>query len=93
MRAILDPRLTIGESPMPYEDRVGKSKLSVVGDGFRFLRVILETGLTYRPLAVTARDTLNWHKTRPVERQATLRAGLAPEREVEILAEWHASLG
>ena len=50
----------------------------------------LAAGLTYRPLAVTARDTLNWHKTRPAERQATLRSGLAAEREVEILEEWHA---
>ncbi|PCI40769.1 MAG: hypothetical protein COB53_00310 [Elusimicrobia bacterium] len=50
VRAILDPQITIGEIEMPYEERVGKSKLSVVGDGLRFLRVILETALTYRPL-------------------------------------------
>ena len=49
----------------------------------------LAAGITYRPLAVTARDTLDWHKTRPPERQANLRAGLAAEREVQVLAEWH----
>jgi 2'-hydroxyisoflavone reductase len=27
-------------------------------------------GLTFRPLAVTAKDTLDWHKTRPPEEQA-----------------------
>ncbi len=52
----------------------------------------LAAGLKFRPLAVTAADTLEWHKTRPAEQQAKLRTGLAPEREVEILAEWHASL-
>lgn len=50
VRAVLDQRLRIGELPMPYEERVGRSKLSVVGDGFRFLGVILDTAVTYRPL-------------------------------------------
>jgi glycosyltransferase involved in cell wall biosynthesis len=50
VRAILDPNLSIGERPMPYEERVGRSKLSVVRDGIRFLRIILETALTYRPM-------------------------------------------
>jgi len=50
VRAILDPELKIGERPMPYEERVGRSKLSVLQDGARFLRVIVVTALTYRPL-------------------------------------------
>lgn len=50
VRAILDPTLKIGEAPMPYSERAGRSKLSAVKDGFRFLRVILETAMTYRPL-------------------------------------------
>lgn len=50
VRAILDPGLRIGELPMPYEERVGRSKLSVVKDGFRFLGIILDTAITYRPL-------------------------------------------
>ena len=49
----------------------------------------LAAGLEYRPLAVTARDTLNWHKTRPQEQQARLRAGITAERETELLTEWH----
>ncbi|MFA5140276.1 MAG: glycosyltransferase family 2 protein [Elusimicrobiota bacterium] len=49
VRAILDPELAIGELPMPYEERVGESKLDAVKDGLRFLRVILETALTYKP--------------------------------------------
>lgn len=50
----------------------------------------LAKGLTFRPLAETVRDTLAWFKTLPAERQATLRAGLKPEREAEVLAAWHA---
>jgi len=47
-------------------------------------------GLTYRPLAVTARDTLDWAKTLPAERLAKLRAGIAAERETQLLGAWHA---
>ena len=49
----------------------------------------LAKGLTFRPLAETARDALAWFKTRPQDRQAKLRAGLTPEREAEVLAAWH----
>jgi 2'-hydroxyisoflavone reductase len=45
-------------------------------------------GLTFRPLAVTARDTLTWFKSQPAERQK-LKAGITADREVEVLAEWH----
>jgi 2'-hydroxyisoflavone reductase len=48
----------------------------------------LAHGLRYRPLADTARATLEWHRSRPPERQAELRAGLAAEREAEVLAAW-----
>ncbi|HXM74503.1 MAG TPA: NAD-dependent epimerase/dehydratase family protein [Chthoniobacterales bacterium] len=46
-------------------------------------------GLTFRPLAETARDTLAWFKSQPQDRQSKLRAGLTPEREAEALAAWH----
>lgn len=49
-------------------------------------------GLTFRPLAVTAKDTLDWHKTRPeAEQQATLSGainGIGMKREAEVLAAW-----
>jgi 2'-hydroxyisoflavone reductase len=48
----------------------------------------LSKGLTFRPLAETARDTLTWFKSLPQDRQAHLKAGLAPERETEMLAAW-----
>ena len=50
----------------------------------------VEAGLTFRPLAVTASDTLEYHFSRPPERQSPLRAGISAEREAEVLAAWHA---
>ena len=47
---LLDPRLRIEEVPMPYEDRIGKSKLRVIKDGFRFLYIILFTTCCYSPI-------------------------------------------
>ena len=52
----------------------------------------MESGLTFRPLAVTAGDTLAWHRTRPAEAQAELKFGLKPDREKEVLAAWHESM-
>jgi 2'-hydroxyisoflavone reductase len=49
----------------------------------------LAKGLTFRPLAETARDTLAWFKSQSAERQAKLKAGLSSEREAEVLAAWH----
>jgi 2'-hydroxyisoflavone reductase len=43
-------------------------------------------GLTFRPLEETVRDTLAWDRGRPAD--APRRAGLAPEREAELLAAW-----
>ncbi|MBS0578820.1 MAG: epimerase [Proteobacteria bacterium] len=48
-----------------------------------------KTGLRTRPLAQTVRDTLDWFRTLPPERQAKLRAGLDPAKEAATLAEWH----
>jgi 2'-hydroxyisoflavone reductase len=55
-------------------------------------------GLTFRPVAVTAKDTLDWHKTRPQAEQDALlegksagRNGLAMTKEAEVLAAWKAS--
>lgn len=48
------------------------------------------TGLTFRPLANTVTDLLAWFHSLPAERQATLRSGMKPEREADLLAKWHA---
>ena len=56
----------------------------------------LAKGLTFCPLAVTTRETLAWHKTRPAEdqkRQADgARDGISAARESEVLAAWDASV-
>ncbi len=49
----------------------------------------IEAGLTFRPLAETAADTLEYHFSRPLERREDLRAGLSPDREAEVLQAWH----
>jgi 2'-hydroxyisoflavone reductase len=48
----------------------------------------LSKGLTFRPLAETARDTLAWFKSQSQERQSKMKAGLTPEREAEVLTAW-----
>ncbi len=47
-----------------------------------------KAGLTFRPFADTARDTLTWFKSLPAERQAKLGAGLTAAQEANILAAW-----
>lgn len=44
--------LKIIEVPIPYAERVGRSKLSVVRDGFRFTNAIVWTALTYNPVRI-----------------------------------------
>lgn len=53
----------------------------------------IEAGLTFRPLATTAADTLDYHFSRPLERREDLRSGLSAEREAEVLRAWHARNG
>ncbi len=47
-------------------------------------------GLTFRSLAATTRDTLDFYHAQTPERQAQLRAGISAEREQEVLAAWRA---
>jgi glycosyltransferase involved in cell wall biosynthesis len=44
--------LRVVELPVPYQERTGRSKLSVVRDGLRFLRTILWTALNYNPVRI-----------------------------------------
>jgi 2'-hydroxyisoflavone reductase len=74
-----------GDMPVwipPRGEELGFARISI--------KRALEKGLTFRPLADTARDTLDWYKTLPAERRARMGAGLAPQRETEVLAAWHA---
>jgi hypothetical protein len=40
------------EAPIPYAERVGRSKLTIVGDGTRFLESIVWTALCYNPVRI-----------------------------------------
>lgn len=63
------------------------------GFGSRTVAAALAAGLTHRPLATTALDTLEWFRSQPADRQEKLRAGLAPEKEAKVLAAWGAKKG
>jgi 2'-hydroxyisoflavone reductase len=60
----------------------------------RSIAKALAAGLTFRPLAVTAKDTLDWNKTRPAAELQTLSegkiAGISAQRESEVLSAWKA---
>ncbi len=69
---------------VPRGDTLGMSTISAAR--------ALNKGLTYRPLAVTALDNLEWWKRQPEERRARL-SDLPNQREREILAAWHGHAG
>jgi glycosyltransferase involved in cell wall biosynthesis len=50
-RAIYE-NLQIVEVPIPYAERIGRSKLSVVRDGLRFTNAIVWTALAYNPVRI-----------------------------------------
>jgi glycosyltransferase involved in cell wall biosynthesis len=45
-------QIKVVEVPIPYKERRGRSKLSIVHDGMRFLNTILMTALTYNPTRI-----------------------------------------
>jgi glycosyltransferase involved in cell wall biosynthesis len=51
-RAMLSDATKIVEIDMPYAEREGQSKLQVIRDGFRFLGVIFESALLYKPACI-----------------------------------------
>jgi glycosyltransferase involved in cell wall biosynthesis len=50
-RAVHEP-MHVVEVAIPYEERVGRSKLNVIKDGLRFLETIVWTALTYNPVRI-----------------------------------------
>ncbi len=53
----------------------------------------IEKGLTFRPLDETVRDLMKWYKALKPEQQQRYLAGIGPEREAELLEQWHAARG
>ncbi len=66
-----------------------------VGDWLNYGRIdnrrAIAAGMTFRPLAVTAMDTLEWWKARAELQGDALRAGFSAEREAQVLEEWRRS--
>jgi len=67
---------------------------SNIGFSQRSIARALAKGLTFRSLAVTAKDTLDWNKTRPADELKKLAngevGGISAEKEAEVLAAWKA---
>ena len=66
----------------PEGETVGMNQVAVAA--------AMQAGLTFRPLADTARDTVEWWNSLPEARRAAPVAGLPAELEAEVLAAWHA---
>jgi 2'-hydroxyisoflavone reductase len=68
----------------PTPQQAGFSRVSI--------QRALDKGLTFRPLADTVRATLEWWHSLPDDRRArrATSPGLAPEREAQVLKDWHA---
>ena len=103
----IDARFTWVDEPFLREHEVGEWMelplwMAETGDPAwrRFLEVdvsrAVETGLSFRSLSETVRDTLEWalvtsEPGAPLASGLELgEAGLKPEREAELLAEWRA---
>lgn len=81
----------VGEEEMPIWAPTTSSESGV---NTHSNKKAIAAGLTYRSLADTTRATLEWYHALPeARRTAKLRAGITPEREVEVLAAWHAKKG
>jgi 2'-hydroxyisoflavone reductase len=67
------------------------------GDNLNYGRVdnrrAIAAGMTFRPLAVTAMDTMAWFRERIASGGPPLRSGYPAEREADVLAAWHAAGG
>ena len=64
------------------------------GDDLHYGRIdntrAIEAGMTFRPLATTATDTLAWWRDNVAAEGGELRSGYSDAREAELLAAWRA---
>jgi 2'-hydroxyisoflavone reductase len=65
----------------PAQDNAGFSRTGI--------QRALAHGLTFRPLADTARHTLDWFEELDAEVQARVGGPLTAERESAVLRAWH----
>jgi len=88
----VDAKFLLEQKVAPWTDMPAWLPSLEPGEGYWTLNVskAVGAGLRFRPLAESVRDTLAWWATLPEDRRAALKRGLAPEREKEVLAAWHA---
>ncbi|MGD2215889.1 MAG: NAD-dependent epimerase/dehydratase family protein [Gemmatimonadales bacterium] len=69
---------------LPVDDNLGSQRISIAR--------AKAAGLTFRPIALTAMDTLEWYYSAAVtdEQRGNPPMVITPEREAEILAAWKA---
>lgn len=76
---------------------IGPDGRDNVGDSRRSVAKAVKAGLTFRPFATTAIDTLSYQKSRPAAEQQRLidgkPFGLPAEREAEVIAAWKTKRG
>ena len=76
------------------DEAIPWARLEGNDDGMMSIRndKAVASGLTFRPLAATVRDTLAWWPSVPEARRAKPRFAITPEKEAEALAAWHAGV-
>jgi 2'-hydroxyisoflavone reductase len=70
---------------MPMGDNLGSQQINI--DRAK------ASGLTFRPTAVTAMETLEWYDSLTEEERSAPPMALSPEREAEVLEAWRARSG
>ena len=93
--SVIDTDYSLSWIPASFLEEQGVSLWTdlpawIPGDPLSFVNIerAVSNGLTFRPVAQTALDTLNWDKTRQAEQRQNRRAGLTRERERQLLAAW-----
>ena len=76
------------------DEAIPWARLEGNDDGMMSIRndKAVASGLTFRLLAATVRDTLAWWPSVPEARRAKPRFAITPEKEAGALAAWHAAV-
>ncbi len=79
-------RFLLEQGVVPYQQLPLWTPSAMVGMPRVNCLKAMAAGLSFRPLTETVRDILAWDATRPANN--SLRAGLTPEHEQQLLREW-----
>jgi 2'-hydroxyisoflavone reductase len=82
-----DFELPDGQSIPIWSSPAGEGKSVAMVSGAR----ARSRGMQNRPARETTRDTVNWWKTLPAERQDALRAGIGADTEARLIDAWRSS--